>query len=178
MVDACQVWDWLKSKSQTHNTQRTCPRLFLATNKNWQSMLLANITETTKITAMRYFNRSSFKTERLSGVTNQWKFIALTPPKIWSLRFPLHHPTLSTATEALVSLLLWLALRLRQAECMLRCTLLRSALTWDRSRSVALFISVNWRRKETTALHRFSRRECSAEKYSLKDCSCNWWTFV
>ena len=107
------------------------------------------------------------------SLTNDIKLHQLHP-RIDHWEFPLHHPTLSTATEALVSLLLWLALRLRQAECMLRWTWLRSALTWDRSRSVALFISVNWRRKETTALHRFSRRECSAEKYSLKDCSCNW----
>ena len=70
-----------------------------------------------------------------------------------------------------VSWLRTLALRLRQAECMLREARVTSARTCDKSRSVALFISLNWRRKATTARHRCSRRECSLLKYSLNDCN-------
>lgn len=91
---------------------------------------------------------------------------------IWFIQYAYY--TFSCATVDLASADLWLALRLRQAECMLRWTRLRSALTCERSRSVADFISENWRRKETTALHRDRSLECSAEKYSLNDCSYNW----
>ena len=63
-----------------------------------------------------------------------------------------------------------LAPRLRHAECMLRAALVTSARTWDRSRSVAVFISENWRLNATTARHRVRRRPCSALKYSLKVC--------
>ena len=69
-----------------------------------------------------------------------------------------------------VSVLWTVALRLRQAEWRLRPVRVMSARTWDRSRSVAVFISLNWRRNATTARHSDSRRECSELKYSLKDC--------
>ena len=74
-----------------------------------------------------------------------------------------------TVTWAWVSEFLMLALRLRHAECMLRDARVMSDRRWDMSRSVAVFISPNWRRNETTARHRDRSRLCSAEKYSLKD---------
>ena len=72
-------------------------------------------------------------------------------------------------TWACVSEFLMLALRFRHALCILRDARVTSDRRWDMSRSVAVFISANWRRKATTARHRDNRRLCSAEKYSLKD---------
>lgn len=68
-----------------------------------------------------------------------------------------------------VSEFLTLAARLRQAECMLLEARVTSFLTWDKSRSVAVFRSPKDRRKATTCLQRVRSRPCSALKYSLKD---------
>ena len=76
----------------------------------------------------------------------------------------------SSRTESCVSELLWLALRLRQAEFRLLDALVTSARRWDMSRSVAVFNSPKLRRKATTSRHKERRRLCSLLKYSLNDC--------
>ena len=78
--------------------------------------------------------------------------------------------TASISTCACVSALRMLALRLRQDVCMLRAARVMSDLRCAMSRSVAVFISPNWRRNATTARHSDNSRLCSAEKYSLNDC--------